>query len=110
MKRVEALQSLSHQHHNSLMACLLLKKGIAKKAGEFTLNDFLSKFFREDIEPHFEAEEKHLFPLVDQLKPEYSNILRTDHALLRVLASRFMNQSATADYLKTYASLLEDHI
>src|SRR6188508_1694165 len=99
MKRVEALLPLSHQHHNSLMACLLLKKGIVKKAADTTLNDFISKFFRDDIEPHFEAEEKHLFPLVDKLKPGYSNILRTDHTLLRVLASRFINQAASTDYL-----------
>jgi hemerythrin-like domain-containing protein len=110
MKRVEALQPLSHQHHNSLMACLLLKKGIANNTSPSTLNDFLSKFFREDIEPHFEAEEKHLFPLVDQFKPAYAKILRSDHMLLRVLASRFHDQAATLDYLGTYVNLLENHI
>ena len=110
MKRAEALQPLSHQHHNSLMACLLLKKGIARKANQSTLNDFLSKFFREDIEPHFEAEEKHLLPLLDQLKPSYGKILRSDHALLRILASRFINQFASFDYLSSFATLLENHI
>jgi len=110
MKRAEALQPLSHQHHNSLMACLLLKKGIARNADELTLNDFLRKFFREDIEPHFEAEEKHLFPLLDQLKPVYSTLLRTDHSLLRVLSSRFMNLTASYGYLASYMKLLEDHI
>ena len=110
MKRAEALQPLSHQHHNSLMACLLVKKGIARQAKLSTLNDFLSKFFREDVEPHFEAEEKHLFPLLDQLKPSYGKILRSDHMLLRVLASRFINQSASSDYLASFATLLENHI
>jgi hemerythrin-like domain-containing protein len=110
MKRAEALQPLSHQHHNSLMACLLLKKGIARKASQSTLNDFLSKFFREDIEPHFEAEEKHLLPLLDQLKPSYGKILRSDHTLLRVLAARFMNHFASFSYLSNFATLLENHI
>ena len=110
MKRAEALQPLSHQHHNSLMACLLLKKGIARQASQSTLNDFLSKFYREDIEPHFEAEEKHLFPLLDQMKPSYGKILRSDHTLLRALAPRFLNHFASFDYLASFVTLLETHI
>jgi len=110
MKRLEALKHLSHQHHNSLMACLLVRKGIAKKADGTVLNDFLRRFFREDIEPHFEAEEQHLFPVVQKLKPAYFNILVSDHQMLRTLSDRFVNSTATADYLAKYADLLEQHI
>lgn len=110
MKRSEALQPLSHQHHNSLMACLLLRKGIDRRADPAILNDFMSRFFREDIEPHFEAEEKYLFPLLQTWNKRLFHILQNDHLLLRNLAERILNGRAGDDFLASFSRLLEGHI
>lgn len=110
MKRFQALQPLSHQHHNSLMACLLLRKGIERRADLSILNDFMGRLFREDIEPHFEAEEKHLFPLLNISDKRLFHILQNDHSLLRNLADRFLNGRADYGFLASYSRLLELHI
>lgn len=62
MKRAEQLQKLSHQHHNGLMAVLLLKKGIEKKAAVDVLNGFIIHTWENELRTHFIKEEVYLHP------------------------------------------------
>jgi len=43
MKRNKNLYPLSHQHHNGLMAVLLLEKGVKKNAELKIMNDFIQE-------------------------------------------------------------------
>jgi hemerythrin-like domain-containing protein len=63
VKRSEELQPLSRQHHNGLLFCLLLKKGINKKADIEVMQEFIQSFWYKDLHHHFELEEKYLVPL-----------------------------------------------
>ena len=58
MKRHEQLQSLSRQHHNGLLAALLLKKGIEKTAEANVMTAFIIDFWRNHLKEHFENEEQ----------------------------------------------------
>jgi hypothetical protein len=55
MKRTEQLYPLSWQHHNGLMAVLLLKKGVQKKADVAVMKDFINSIRHEELDEHFEA-------------------------------------------------------
>ncbi|MGZ5247767.1 MAG: hemerythrin domain-containing protein [Flavitalea sp.] len=107
MKRAPALQPLSHQHHNSLMACLLISKGISKKANPDIISDFITRLYREDLQPHFEMEEKIVFPAIKN--PAMKQLLQREHDTISILAQRITN---VHDYalMGTFYKLLEEHV
>lgn len=63
LKRSEALQPLSRQHHNGLLFCLLLQKGVKKNADTNVMREFIQSFWYKDLQHHFELEETYLDPL-----------------------------------------------
>jgi hemerythrin-like domain-containing protein len=84
MKRSEALQPLSHQHHQGLFAALQLKRAREETAGE-ARRVFLDFFDREGA-GHFRAEEELLLPAYARHTgcdgPEIVRVL-TEHVDLR---------------------------
>ena len=70
MKRHESLVPLSRQHHDGLVLAqrLILGHSTAPRAPWPTDRrqqaDLLVQFFKDNLEPHFDAEEAHLFPAV----------------------------------------------
>ena len=65
LKRHIALQPLSRQHHFGLLFSWKLRKGFSKKIAIERLHDYAQWFFREEIKPHFEAEEKYVFSILN---------------------------------------------
>ena len=106
MKRAVALQPLSHQHHNSLMACLLINKGIQKNADPKIISDFIGNLYQEDLVPHFNKEEQLVFP---SLPPLTRNLLHREHETLRILAER-VNKEKSNQVISTFSKLLEQHV
>jgi hemerythrin superfamily protein len=106
MKRAVALQPLSHQHHNSLMACLLINKGIQKKADPNIISDFIGNLYKEDLLPHFSKEEQLIFP---SLPSSTRKLLQREHETLRILAER-IHKERTHPVINTFSKLLEQHI
>ncbi len=106
MKRAVALQPLSHQHHNSLMACLLINKGIQKNADPKIISDFIGNLYREDLLPHFSKEEQLVFPT---LPTQTRTLLNREHETLRILAER-VNKEKTNTVISTFSKLLEQHV
>ena len=66
IKRSEELQPLSRQHHNGLLFCLLLQKGIKKQADLEVMREFIQSFRYKDLHHHFSLEENYLTPLSRQ--------------------------------------------
>ncbi len=66
IKRSEELQPLSRQHHNGLLFCLLLQKGIKKQADLEVMKEFIQSFWYKDLHHHFDLEENYLIPLSRQ--------------------------------------------
>lgn len=110
MKRDSALHPLSHQHHNALTGCLLIRKGVQKGADKKVLNDFTRQLFNDDILGHLDAEEKFMFPALDKLGGGYKSILKNDHDRLRVLGERLSMQNNGYALYSAIANLLEQHI
>jgi hemerythrin-like domain-containing protein len=112
MKRDVSLQPLSRQHHDALMACLMIEKGVKKRTDLKVLQDFTRQVWEKDINRHFILEEDYLVPSLRQKKfPEYiiQSLLR-DHELLRVLSQRILNGGASYQGFLAFSTLLEQHV
>lgn len=111
MKRNENLQPLSRQHHNGLMASLLLEKGVNKQGPLTIMKDFVMYLFEMDLDEHFRLEEEFLIPAMrsnDSLR-EAADKIMADHAALRSLRDRIVAAPSYED-LAAFGSLLEQHI
>lgn len=64
IKRHEALQPLSRQHHFGLLFSWKIRKGLTEQISLERLKTYRDWFFGKEILPHFETEEKHIFPIL----------------------------------------------
>jgi len=65
IKRHQALQPLSRQHHFGLLFSWKIRKGFGKNVAPERMMRFAKWFFVKEIEPHFNDEEKYLFPILE---------------------------------------------
>jgi hemerythrin-like domain-containing protein len=111
MKRDTHLQPLSRQHHNALMAVLLLKKGVQKKADVQVMQDFILTVWNDELQPHFEAEEKWL-----AAGSQHPNLLSLhqrmlqEHELIRKYIDQFNRTLTSHQTVQAYYELLEQHV
>ncbi len=112
MKRHEALQPLSRQHHSGLLIALLLNKGIKKNALLDVLSDFICDCWTKELHDHFELEETVLLPAVNkkQFPISLTEQLLEEHQQIRMLVKKAFDRSMAENDIITFASLLEKHI
>ena len=112
MQRDKNIQPLSRQHHDELMSCLMIKKGVTKKADIALLTDFTNTFWNDDLKNHIEAEETILIPFLVKHKFEnrYINMLKTDHAIIKSILERLNKFDHRHKVFEIFASLVEQHI
>ena len=112
MKRHEQLQPLSRQHHNGLLAALLLKKGIKKSAVTQVMADFILGFWEHDLKTHFEKEETILVPVLNEtaFDETLTRRLLNEHSALRSYIHSLQNNFTAVDVISDFADLLEEHI
>ncbi len=109
MKRHPAIQPLSRQHHTALLAVLLLKKGLARQADPALMSQFLQQVWQQELQPHFDAEEQFLLPLMQPRLPAVVCDILVHHAQLYGLY-REIKTAATASNLQSFVELLEKHV
>lgn len=111
MKRDENLQPLSRQHHNALMAVLLLKKGVQKKADVQVMQDFILAVWKDDLQQHFQLEENWLpvAPHEPKLTLLYERMLQ-EHERIRKYIHQFSTTLTSHETVKTFYELLEQHV
>ena len=113
MLRDKSLIPLSHQHQHALALCVRLDR--AFQAGDVDTDAWmaeLQQIFEQEIQGHFAAEEKLIFPaaedfddlraLVDELKQE--------HAAMRENFFRAIGRTLEEDELRTLGTTLSSHI
>ena len=112
MKRNEHLQPLSRQHHNGLLAALLLKKGLARNADITVMATFILDFWKDDLQAHFLDEEQHLLPMAtaDTFDQQLNDQLLDEHSRLRIIVDRIKTGTYSGDDIAAFANLLETHI
>jgi hemerythrin-like domain-containing protein len=112
MKREQQLQPLSHQHHNGLMAVLLLKKGVEKQADTTVMDDFIVSVWNGELRNHFIKEEVYLHPHVLQIPSlmEKYEQMKTEHHQIRHLIVAIRNGDSNKALIVDFYTLLEKHI
>jgi len=111
IKRSEELQPLSRQHHNGLLFCLLLQKGLTKQADAEVMRDFIQHFWYKDLQQHFELEERYLVPLKDkyhQLEPSLDRMMHEHYELKSVINEISLNP--THQSIDELRKALDSHI
>ncbi|MCE3283042.1 MAG: hemerythrin protein [Chitinophagaceae bacterium] len=109
--RTQELQPLSRQHHNGLLFCLLLKKGLKLGADSDVMREFIQWFWFKDLSHHFELEENYLIPLkrgYPDLAEDIDRMVDEHHELRNIINEISLN--ATSDAIDELQKSLEMHI
>lgn len=106
LKRHKALQPLSRQHHFGLLFSWKLRNGFSKNISTERLQNFAKWFFEKEIKPHFDAEEKYVFPILNSDDPMILKAL-ADHLEIKEL---FQDDENPAQALTLLEDKLEKHI
>ncbi|MHA6246854.1 hemerythrin domain-containing protein [Pontibacter sp. CAU 1760] len=119
MKRHLSLIPISRQHHGGLLTARLLQHDAPPYKGLPTTpndkKDYLLRFYKEHLQPHFELEEQTVFAITDTLPDNLARLaaqLTAEHqqltAFIRALPDA--SEAALPAQLHEIGVLLEQHI
>lgn len=106
LKRHPALQPWSREHHYGLLLSWKIKRGFALNVDPQRIKDYCDWFWKYHLQPHFETEENHLFPILGHENHLIEQAL-DDHGQLKAM---FEQTEADTDTLSQIESLLNDNI
>ena len=106
IKRHVSLQPLSREHHHTLMLVWKIRKAIREHVELDRVDQYVSWFYQQHVIPHFEMEEKYIFPV---LTDQHELIVQAldEH---RKLKAFFEAKGKDEIALTELADLLEKHI
>ena len=120
MKRHQALAPLSRDHHDGLLLAVRLQQGKQALPRLWSHDplwqaDYVVKFYDRHLVPHFEAEEKVLFPVAARYMKEGNVIIRQllhEHEEMRTSIKFFRHpeEEKLERNLEQFGKLLESHI
>lgn len=106
IKRHEAIQPLSREHHNGLVFCWRIRSGLSKNVEPSRIKTYVDWFWSNHLQQHFDIEEKYVFTVLD----------KNDELLIRALSEHRRLEALIAqdtDLIKALdaiANVLEGHI
>jgi hemerythrin-like domain-containing protein len=111
--RNQNLIPLSHQHQHALALCVRIDRAL--QAGDLDMLAWqaeIQQIFRGEIQNHFEAEERELFPVALRCAElgRLVNELLSEHALLRDYFAFASERTMDPAKLHDFASKLSAHI
>jgi hemerythrin-like domain-containing protein len=106
IKRHRAMQALSRDHHHGLLLCWKIRTGFSKGIEVERIKHYADWFFKYHALPHFEQEEKYLFPILGIGNEGVKRAL-SEHAGLTRL---FRDTEQVEKSLGCIQDLLEKHI
>ena len=86
LKRHKALQPFSREHHHGLLLSWKIRSGISKNVELERIKTYADWFFENQLVPHFELEEKYIFPLLDSDHELIKRALAEHRRLTRLFA------------------------
>ncbi len=116
MRRHVALQPLSRFHRSILFLSLLAKRNGPELKGYPTAHeekvDYAISFYHECLLPHFQVEERLLYPVVEHVDPEIDQmlaIISNERAELEKLFD-LLAEERSEQVLNEIGDLLEKHV
>ncbi|MGW1453586.1 hemerythrin domain-containing protein [Salegentibacter agarivorans] len=86
IKRHEALKPLSREHHHGLLLCWKIRQGVKKEVEVARIKAYTEWFKIHYLDPHFEAEEKHIFPVLGNEHELVKRALKEHRRLKRLFS------------------------
>jgi hemerythrin-like domain-containing protein len=112
--RHPALQPLSRQHHQGLLASLILEKGLKKNASLKEMRDFILQFWEDELLVHFEKEDVLFLPLAEKYPQLKDSLIqfKQEHQEIRLIIQKLNNEarSEQTETIASFATSLEKHI
>ncbi|TYA53832.1 hemerythrin domain-containing protein [Formosa maritima] len=105
-KRHKALQPLSREHHHGLLLSWKIRSGFNKNIDSERIKIYADWFFNTHLIPHFEMEENHIFPILDNDHELIKRALAEHRRLKRL----FSKTEADPKTLSKIEEELEQHI
>ena len=106
IKRHIAIQPLSRDHHHGLLLCWKIRTGFSKGIAPERIKKYVDWFYETYAEPHFKAEETHIFPILGNDHKLIKKAM-SEHRLLRKL---FKEQNDPEKSLSLLEENLDNHI
>lgn len=106
IKRHEAIRPYSREHHHGLLLCWKIREGIKHQIDIDRIKKYADFLWKTQIKPHFEAEEKYMFPV---LGDDHKMIQQAKKEHLR-LADLFNDNTDVLESLKAIQIALDEHI
>lgn len=106
IKRNEFLKPISREHHHGLLLCWKIRTGLKKQVVPERIKKYVDWFYKHHLVPHFEIEEKYIFPILGNEHEMVKKALSEHRRLKRLCKS-------TTDVLKNLNLIeeaLESHI
>lgn len=108
-KRHQAIVSFSKDHHFGLLLVWKIRQGLNKAVNPERISNYVTFFFKEDLENHFKEEEQLLFcklPVWDKLRKQ----AEADHLAIYKLVAAIEKKKDDEILLNQLADELEKHI
>ncbi len=109
LKRHQAIVSFSKDHHFGLLLVWKIRQGLKKAVNPELISNYVTFFYKEDLEKHFDEEEKLLFSKL-ALGDELRKRAELDHLAIYTLAAAIEQRKDDPILLKHLADTLEEHI
>lgn len=106
IKRNENLKAISREHHHGLLLSWKIRNGLKKEVAPERIKKYVNWFYITHLLPHFELEEKYVFPILDK-EHELVKKALSEHRRLKRL---FESKTATVKNLMQIEEELESHI
>jgi len=106
LKRSNALQPLSREHHHGLLFCWKIRRGLKKSVEIERIKAYADWFFKNNLSKHFNIEEEFIFKLLGNNHDLVQKAL-TDHRRLVRLFEDTVNVEKSLNQLEEE---LEKHI
>lgn len=109
IKRHPAIVSFSKDHHFGLLLVWKIRQGLNKSIDPVRISNYVSFYFKEDLDKHFKEEEQMLFyklPVDDVLRIQ----AEADHQNIYKLVQTIEHKKADTGLLNQLAGALEKHI
>lgn len=84
IKRHEALKPLSREHHHGLLLCWKIRQGFKKDISVDRMKSYTDWFKIKYLQPHFQAEEDYLFPVLGNSNEKVKRALAEHRRLKRL--------------------------
>lgn len=113
MLRDKSLIPLSHQHQHALALCVRIERAAPIPAVDLPAwESEIAQLFQNEIEGHFSAEERFVFPSARKLEELKTivNELCTDHSHLRQMFAAAQAGAISSDEVRALAQRLSAHI